>query len=557
MARQSRTRSRHGRKARRITPRRWLPFLALIALTAGAVVLIQNEDDPTPPSRASTAASASRYLPVGAVPDALSTAWYCSGGTARGEDGPAELTVVIANEAVEGATAELTVVGGEDGPVNTEVDVPARGVIRVVVADLVTARWAGVTVEVLGGHAAVSREVSGPAGFDTSPCATGTNERWHIPSGSTVRGADAAILVYNPFRGATTVDVTFSTDDGPRTPRSLQGLSIPGQSLQVIGTEDLPARRGEIATEVVARGGQVVVDRVQIYDGSGDPIAVETQDAEPTPAPEGLASSGAIPELSPRWIFPDALLGVDTRTQLGIVNPTEQDTEIDVLITYEEPELAPAVDPVAVTVRAGAQSIVDLSEQAQLTADLPFSAEVRSLDGVPVAAELLVFGATPPAASREGSGVAEGEDPSEVPTEDEEEGDPDDSEGPAAPSAGFAVVPGSAVVASSWALPQRWANDDRTAALIVANPGSAAVEVTVDAVGSGARELVPSASVTVPAGDRRSLDLSDAAPSPMLIVTADGPVVVGQRLVQLDKAGLAASLLTPWPETVALLDPVP
>lgn len=551
MARPSRTRSRHGRKARRITPRRWLPFVALIALTAGAVVLIQNEDD-TPPPQSSTlaAASASRYLPVGAVPDALSTTWYCSGGTARGDGGPAELTVVIANDAAEGATAELTVVGGDDGPVTSEVDVPARGVTKVVVADLVTARWAGVTVDVLGGRAVVSREVSGPAGLDTSPCATGANDRWYVPSGSTVRGADAAVLIYNPFPGPTSVDVSFATDDGPRQPRSLQGLSIPGRSIQVIGTEDLPARRPEIATSVVARGGQVIVDRVQIYDGSGDPVATELEDREPTPPPEGMAATAAVPELSSRWIFPDALIEGRTRTQVGIVNPTDEDAEIDLVITYEEPELAPAVEPVAVTVRAGRQTIVDLSEEAQLTPDLPFSAEIRSLEGVPVAAELLVFGASPPVVSSSGSGDAGGEGATEAPPEEEEPGEP------ATPSAGFAVVPGSPVAASSWVASERWANDDRTTALVVANPGTAAVEVTVDAVSSGAREPVPSASVTVPAGDRRSLDLRDAGASPMLVVTADGPVVVGQRLVQLDRAGVAASLLTPWPETVVLLEPV-
>lgn len=551
MARRSRKPSRHGRKARRITPRRWLPFLALIALTAGAVVLIQDEDDTQAlPISATTAASASQYLPVGAVPDALSTGWYCSGGSARGRGGPAELTVVIANEAPVGATAELTAVGGEDGPERMTIDIGARSSKRVLVSELVTARWVGVSVEILGGHASVSRQVSGPLGFETSPCSTSTDDRWYVPSGSTTRGADGAILIFNPFPSATSVDVSFATDDGPRTPRTLQGLSVPGQSLAVIDSSMLPARRPEIATQVVARGGQVVVDRVQLYDGTGDPVPTELEGAEPTPAPEGLGSTAAIPALAPRWVFPDAELEIDTRTQVGVLNPGTEDAEIDLVVTYEDPDLAPAVDPVAVTVRAGDQAIVDLTEQVQLTPDLPFSLEVRSLEGVPVAAELLVFGATSPAASEAGGVTGE---PSEVPPNEDNE----DDTSPIGPSAGFAVVPGSPVTASSWLLPERWANNGRQDSVVVANPGSTDVEVRLDEVANGNRTPVETAAVTVPAGDRRSLDLDQIESRSMLVVTASGPVVVGQRLVQGDRVGVAASLLTPWPETVALLGPVP
>ena len=550
MARRRRTLGRHGRRAGRLTPRRWLPMLAMIALIAAGVVLINGGDGPTPPRQPATpiAASASGLLPVAAVPRALATAWYCAGGTARG-DGPAELTVVIANESPSGTTAALVVTGSDDGQVErSTVDVPARGVKRVKASDLLEARWAAVTVEVLGGRASVSREVSGPNGFDSSPCSTQASRRWYAPSGSTVRGADAVLVLYNPFPGPTSVDIRFATDEGPRSPRSLQGLSIPAGSLRVLGTDDLPSRRPEIATEVVARTGRIVVDRVQIYRGTGDPIGGDGQGATTSvEAPEGVAAAAAIPALSSRWVIPDAVITGDSRRQIAVYNPGDRTAEIDVVIAYERPDRAPEIEPIALTVRPGEERNLDLDDQDQITPDLPFSIELRSLEGVPVAAEMLVFGAVAPAPSGPDDAPAGGGDGEEPP------GDavvPSDAEA----VAGFAVVPASPIAASSWILADR-GGAKRTGGVVVVNPGRTATTVRVQQLDAGRRSPVPSATVRIPPGDRRSLDLTDAKGRAPLLIDATGAVVASALEVGAD-GGLSASLLTPWPETVVELPPV-
>ena len=70
---------RHGRRSRRITPRRWLPFLALVAVVGGAVAV--SMQDPDPVTGSTLVEVPSDRLPVAGEPGALSTAWYCTGGT--------------------------------------------------------------------------------------------------------------------------------------------------------------------------------------------------------------------------------------------------------------------------------------------------------------------------------------------------------------------------------------------------------------------------------------------------------------------------------------------
>ncbi|HRW36328.1 MAG TPA: hypothetical protein P5254_01420, partial [Aquihabitans sp.] len=119
---------RARRRRSRYTPRRWLPFLALSALIAGAA-LLDTDRPPVAPERLDPS------LDITAVPsvaraDAISTAFYCAGGTAQGEDGPAELSLVFANDADTGATAEVTVLSDTADPATTEVEVPANGRAR-------------------------------------------------------------------------------------------------------------------------------------------------------------------------------------------------------------------------------------------------------------------------------------------------------------------------------------------------------------------------------------------------------------------------------------------
>lgn len=547
---------RHGRRIRRITPRRWLPFVALVAVIGGAVTVSMQE--PEVDAGPTTVEVPSARLPVAAAPGAVSTAWYCAGGTGQGPDGPAELAVVIANADGDGARAEIVVQGSNGERRRTTVDVPANGRTRVVGSEILRSAWLAMTVEVVGGRAAVERDVRGPGGIDVSPCSTNASARWYVPSGSTVRGATEDLVLYNPFPDATSVDITFATDQGTRAPRALQGLSVPGRSLRVVPSSDLPARRPEIATRIAARTGRIVVDRVQIYDGTGDPVGGEGDGAVATPAPSGIASTPAIPSGATRWIFPQAEKVAGARTQVAVFNPSGRPAEIDVVLTYEEPDRFGEVEPVQVTVRASDAEVIDLTDLVEVDEGTPFTIDVRSLDGVNVVAEQLVFGATVPEDPSEPAGEGEAE---EAP---EGEADPDEGAGEEAPPedgeadapavvAGFAVLAGSPVAASDWLAPGRGTSTGRRAELVVANPGTEAVTVRVTYLEAGERVDVEDATVSVPAGDRRVLDLAGVPGNPVLAIGATGPVVVGRSAVLVEGPGTARALATPLPDTVVTL----
>ncbi|MCB1031967.1 MAG: hypothetical protein KDA95_11550, partial [Acidimicrobiales bacterium] len=233
--------------AGRSTPRRWLPFLALSALIAGAVVI----DAETPGLRPEQRDRSLDPTLLASMPleDTLSTAWYCGGATAGGDGGLAEMTLVMANDAPEGATAEVTFLTAKSGN-ETEpqvVEVPANGSAVLSASDVLTADWVGAIVEVRGGRVAVERQVRGPLGYDASPCSTAAANNWFVPSGTTVRGSELYLSFFNPFPDTASIDVSFSTESGPRSPRALRGLSIPGRTIRVVAVGKLVTDRQTVA----------------------------------------------------------------------------------------------------------------------------------------------------------------------------------------------------------------------------------------------------------------------------------------------------------------------
>lgn len=505
--------ARH-RRARRLTPRRWLPFVALVALVVGAV-MVSSEEPSAPPTRTASVLDTSNLPSIG-VPDALATAWYCGGGTATGEGGTAELTLVLANDSRRGAVAEITVLGAAGKEAHTEVDVPAHGRARVRASEILEAEWVGAIVEVRGGRVGVDREVTGPLGFDASPCSTVASDHWFVASGSTVRGSKEYLTLFNPFPDAASVTISFATDSGPRTPRSLRALSIPGRSVRTIDVGAVITNRSAVAATIVTRSGRVVVDRVQTYDGKGEDVG-SGKDANP---PKGLVSTAAIPVRAPRWIFPGGRVTAGVETQVAVYNPGSKTAEVDVAVSYEDPKLNPEVEPTALTIRPHEQAIVSLNDMPGIVSDLDAWVDVRSLDGVPVVAERLSFF-----------------------------GDP-------SPRSGATATAGSPIAATEWMVTQAGATKGRTTTVQVVNPGDTSARITVITLSGGDRDVLESASVVVPGGDRRSLDLEGSGSGATVIVHGSKPVVVGSSISIKDSSGISVQPALPFPETVVALPPV-
>lgn len=510
--------ARHGRSVSRFTPRRWLPFLAMLGVIALGVVVASRQTTPGLAPGAAPEATAA-IVPSVAERGALSSAWFCGGGTATGEGGRAELSLVIANDARRGAVADVTVYDDRDGSASRSgIAIPANGRTRLDLRDIHGGSWVAATVEVRGGRAVVDREVRGPDGFDATPCATRASSTWFVPSGSTVRGSQEYLSIFNPFPDASSVDISFATESGRRNPRALQGLAIPGGALRVVRVADTITRRQAIAATVEARTGRVVVDRVQDDDGTGARVRGAEPDAVATAAPIGLVSTPGSIGSAARWVFPGTTLSTGTRQQVATYNPGGRAARVDLVLAYEDPRQGD-IEPIQLTVPAHSVVVTDLTDQPGLTDVAPFSIDVRSLDGVPVVSERLSFSGRP--AKRRGASVA----------------------------------PGSPIAASRWLVGQGGPSTSRSSSIVVLDPGPSAVHLHVVELTGGTRRALSGADVTVAPGRRTTLDVSQAATAATIEISADGPIVVADGFSQTSGLGLASALGEPFPESIVALPP--
>ncbi len=527
------------RRRSRLTPRRWLPLLATVGVIVAAAVALPEPVRPSVEEQRTVGAAA--LVPGAAVDNAISSAWFCGGASALGADGPAELELVIANAAPTPARATVTVVGDKGEHHTRTREVPARGSIRVSARQVTKARWVAATVEVLGGQPVVSREVSGPDGIDAAPCASTAATEWHVASGSTVRGATEMLSIYNPFPDGATVDVSFATESGPRQPKELQGLSVPGGTLQMVSVNQTVTARDRVAATVRTRFGRVVVDRLQRYDGTGDPLPTAPAAGTTTPpgdtapitnpdgtvdlpvvpaesaGPKGLISAPAVPGTAARWMFPGTMAADAIAGQLAVYNPGDAAAEVDVVLTYEEPGRNSSIEPIQLTVAPHQQQVAALAQAGGLEPGVAFSVDVRSLQGVGVVAELLDTAANP------------------------------------APVTGAAVALGSPVAATRWFVADVSNTKAVTTSVIVANPGRRPAKLTVIDVSGGTQRRLPQASIVVPAGDRRAIDVSRATAGSSLVVAADHAVVVTTEFTVAEGLGRSTALAQPAPDHVERL----
>ena len=232
--------------------------------------------------------------------DSLSTSWYCAEGTST-PDGRADETVLIASVADTAAEATVTVMpGGDTAPVSRTVHLDPREEKRVRVADVLATPEPAVVVEVVGGQAVVAHELVANGDLATEPCARGAASDWYFADGTTLKGAQQYLVLFDPFGDDAIVDVSLVTDDGVQEPDALQAISVPRRSRVTIPVSDLVPRQRSVAVHVHARTGRVVAERTQIFDGTASDGEVVRQ---------GIAvSMGA---LSPRreWYFPYGTTG--------------------------------------------------------------------------------------------------------------------------------------------------------------------------------------------------------------------------------------------------------
>lgn len=501
-----------------MTARRWPALVVISGLILFAGIVNRGHSDRQAASRDEGRGNldepAAAPIAVAGPTGALSSTWYCAGGTAS-KRGDADMVVAVANPGPRDVVADITVVP-DGGPTrNKRVVAPARSRVRVLLRSVLTARYVAAQVEVHGGGVSVDTEVIGPQGYDARPCASRSSDQWYFAAGSTLRGAEEYLALFNPYPDDTSVDVRFATEQGARAPRRLQAFPVPARSLRIVHlNKERVNRHSLVAAKVVARSGRLVVARLQVFDGTGDPVSPSTSGGVRTEAPSGLSVASGVTRPAGTWAFPAGRKVPGAREQIVISNPTGRDATVDVAISLDDPRRNGQLDPLPISIPAGDVKTLDVTDQDTVPSNVDHSITVRSTNGVPVVAEQVFTGAKP------------------------------------WKHVGASLGSGSPLEARTWLFAAGGVAADTSEQLVVENLSGRGVTVDVTVLAGAKRVTDPKLrGITVPGSGRNTIRLDRLQlPSLPVELRASGPVVVARAVYRTGRPGISISLGVPLPE---------
>jgi len=383
-------------------PHRWPVFAVIVLALAGLAVADHNQSSV---SRADVVAEQG-LMPVASSAAAVSSSFFCAGGTAA-PNGAFDSTIVIANPNPNQITTTLTVYpaaapGDAAGaaavaalkPVTRPVEVGPRTRAYLSLRSVQQSPYASALVETNDPDVGVEHQILSKQGLSSSPCASAPSSSWYFPTGTTTRDAHELLAIFNPFSEDAVVDITYQTSDGFRAPEAEQGLPVTAGQLRIVDvTTDVP-RLEQLAAFVSARAGQVVVDRLQSFDGS-DPNH-----------PAGAAATLGAPLPASVWTFPLGSTTDTTREAISVMNPGNEPAQVQLEVALDDPATNGVVDPIPVTVAPRGYTLVAMQDQTRVPKGIGHGLTVRSLAGPGVVAERLISSTV--AAGRQGYAPAMG-----------------------------------------------------------------------------------------------------------------------------------------------------
>jgi len=467
--------------------RAWrLPILLLLgALLAVAIVAQNRTGDGNRPN-----VRLNEMVPTASADDALSSTWYCAAGTSTGvvtgdSAGFAEQILTISNASSNDASGSVTAYTEGGTTAVKSVTVVAHGQTTLRVSDILKAAWSSALVEVSGGGITVTHELLGPAGRSISACASSPGDNWYFPAGTTRAGTRNLLSLFNPFPGEATVDISFDTEDGARTPQQLQGMVVPGGRVVKVDVGAIVTLRERVSTTVHVRIGRVIAEQIQTSDGR-------------TNTEQGLTAVLGASTVAPIWTFPVATAAsTSAREVVSLMNTSDSDTEVQVQVQLDDPKINGTVEPFVVQVASHRSAQIDLGSDPRIPKTVGRWLIVRSSSGASIVAERSI-------------GTVRG-----------------------AVTGGLAFTMGVPVAATSWLGTVAATNDVSATLISVANP-SATETATVTISVHSKRSVVAVAaaqSVRVAPGQRLVLSLASVTvgkTDASVQVEADRPVVVGQ-----------------------------
>ncbi len=526
---------------------RRLPIVVLLLGTLVAALLVDRSTSGTADVESDTAAIDASVFPI-ASPGALSSTWYCAGGTADAE-AFADHVILILNPTDAEATVTLTTYAGvvaaptvtvdpddldstddtttttaasdetstsasaatRPEPTVQTLDIGPQSRERIVLAEIVDAPIASALVESAVGGIVVEHEVRSVHGSDSKPCATAAAPEWHFAWGDTTVDSRELLVLFNPFPQDAIVDGRFSTEDGTREPVRFDGLVVPGRGTIGVDLGDDVTRREEVAATITTRSGRIVVDRIVRRNGDAD---------------RGLTVQLGVPRAQQAWVFPDGYRSEEVREEFVVYNPGDEVAEAEIAFVVDEPETNGIPEPIELSLAPGTHQVVDVAAEDRVPAEVGHSAVVRSVNGVAVVAERVVYSDR---TNRRG----------------------------------VTVTTGSPVESESWTFAAGAADGENDEFLVLVNLDSQVLtEVDIEVIAGGQR--LPVAGLTdieLGPGERRvvSLDENTESAALPLEVRSTEPIVVERGLYRVgeEERGMSNAVGVPGPEGLrAPVDPL-
>ncbi len=502
---------------------RWSTIALILGVLVAGVAYDRVDTAPIP----ETLEPAGRQLtPEMVSPAHLTSNWYCPVGSTAA-DGYATHRVMVSNVGDEAALVTVDALTSNGAGPGLRFDLDPLETEVVDLTTLVDDVAVGAVVEIIGGEGVVGHQVTTVAGVAEGPCSSTAASQWYLGSGATTRDAREYIALLNPSLDDVVFEAEFRIDGRTRIPGELERGVVPARSVRVIDLGEFVAREEEIAATITVVQGQLVVERLQTFDG--------------TLGPRGAAVQLAVTDPAISWAFPAGRLAVGSDNTVVVTNPTDEVAELDVFLDPIVPDDRQFYGLVAVplTVNPGRSAQIDLIELAeQIDIPLPYELGVRveSANGVPVVAERWQLS---PGIDRSLIGAGGGNakkiplqdgDETEIPEEElEPEPEPPTFDQPTA-TVGAATSRGVDQSSTRWVVP--WvtmAPDDGTVIVVTGAGGDGDARVEAQVMVGGA--LQPPVRAIVGPDGRAVLTVTAPVEGAPVVITSDQPIFVEAHVV--------------------------
>jgi hypothetical protein len=405
-------------------------------------------------------------VPTAGSKGELSSTWFCAAG-ALAADQPARHTVFLANPTSRSAVVTLNGFSQTARLGAKQVLVGPTSSATVDVDELFGA-GTSVMAESPVAPLSVAHRLQTSTYADQVACATATSDRWYFLSQSTVRGAGATLVLFNPFSVDAGADVRIGLDGGVRSPRALNGIVVPAGQTRYVALGESVQRRDAFTATVQMRSGRLVAETVQLFDGSN--------------GPRGMRMQLGVPAARDRWSFAGGFTGANAAERVVLHNPGRSTVTALVQVTPYGAVASPP-DPFEVEVPPLRFTTLDLGAESRVPGVGYHAVDVESDAPVVVARTNTLSGA--PGGGQEG-----------VPTRP-------------GLSRGTAVGTGTPVQATDWLLPGMRTGPSQRSVVLVHNTSAGIALLKVSLLLEGKRvvpdgferyELASGDSVLVPVG---------------------------------------------------------